>query len=186
MSGSGDNTLRLWDLTTGDCVREFKGHTTYVTSVTLTPDGKHAVSGSDDNTLRLWDLTTGGCVREFKGHTSYVYSVTLTPDGKHAVSGSYDKTLRLWDLTTGDCVKVLNYQTSIYSCAVHLRTPHLYALVGLGDGTLEYRHIHSFAPALAANRSAAATPLSPKTSVKPHRCKRTKNFPRSCCMGTPR
>ena len=42
-----------------------KGHTAAVTSVTVTPDGKHAVSGSEDKTLRLWDLTTGGCVREF-------------------------------------------------------------------------------------------------------------------------
>ena len=65
-----------------------KGHTDTVYSVTLTPDGKHAVSGSLDNTLRLWDLTTGVCVREFKGHTDPVCSVTLTPDGKHAVSGS--------------------------------------------------------------------------------------------------
>ena len=113
--------------------------------------------GVGDNTLRLWDLTTGVCVREFKGHTHYVYSVTLTPDGKHAVSGSYDKTLRLWDLTTGDCVKVLNYQTSVCSCVIHLRTPHLYALVGLHDGTLEYRHLHTY-PEL---KPSAAIPLPP-------------------------
>ena len=58
--------------------------------------------------------------------------------------GVYDKTLRLWDITTGDCVKVLNYQTSVWSCVVHLRPPHLYALAGLSDGTLEYRHLHTF------------------------------------------
>ena len=120
MSGSYDKTLRLWDLTTGGCVREFKGHTTDVTSVTLTPDGKHAVSGSCDNTLRLWDLTTGDCVREFKGHTYYVHSVTLTPDGKHAVSGSDDKTLRLWDLTTGDlCSRVQGPHRLCFQCHAH-------------------------------------------------------------------
>jgi WD40 repeat protein len=77
-------------------VRRFTGHSDYVNSVAVTPDGKYVVSGSGDNTVRLWDLATGKEVRRFTGHESGVMSVAVTPDGRYVVSGSEDKTIRLW------------------------------------------------------------------------------------------
>jgi hypothetical protein len=56
MSASSDKTLRLWELATGKCVRNFEGHMRGVQSVSISPDGSWALSGSDDNTLRLWEL----------------------------------------------------------------------------------------------------------------------------------
>ena len=53
VSGSGDRTLRLWDIATGETVRQFQGHTKYVRCVSMCPNGKQFVSGSRDNTLRL-------------------------------------------------------------------------------------------------------------------------------------
>ena len=93
-----DNTLRLWEVSSGCCVRTFEGHTENVESVCLTPDGRWALSGSADKTLRLWEVSTGRCVRTFEGHAGCVWSVCLSTDGRCAVSGSGDKTLRLWEL----------------------------------------------------------------------------------------
>ena len=59
LSGSEDNTLRLWDLATGETLRTLEGHTTWVIAVAVLADGSRALSGSWDNTLRLWDLATG-------------------------------------------------------------------------------------------------------------------------------
>ena len=98
LSGSMDETLRLWELATGRCVRTFDGHTGYVNSVTFSPDGRWALSGSGDKTVRLWELATGQCVRTFEGHTEGVNAVSLSPDGRWALSGGDDKTLRLWEL----------------------------------------------------------------------------------------
>ena len=66
LSGSRDNTLRLWDLETGACLQTLEGHTGWVHSVALTPDGRRALSGSRDNTLRLWDLDTGVCLAGYQ------------------------------------------------------------------------------------------------------------------------
>jgi WD40 repeat protein len=98
VSGSGDNTVRLWELATGKEVRRFTGHADWVRSVAVTPDGKYVVSGSGDNTVRLLELATGQEVRRFTGHENWVWSVAVTPDGKYVVSGSGDNTVRVWPI----------------------------------------------------------------------------------------
>lgn len=100
LSGSRDNTLRLWTLMTGKCLRVFTGHTGHVVCVAMTADRYFAVSASWDNTVRLWALTTGESLKTFKGHDDYVRCVAVTPEGRFALSGGNDKTLRLWSLAT--------------------------------------------------------------------------------------
>ena len=57
-SGSNDNTIRLWDLTTGGQVICLEGHLHVVRALCALPDGRLA-SGAGDKTVRLWDLPTG-------------------------------------------------------------------------------------------------------------------------------
>jgi WD40 repeat protein len=59
VSGSGDRTLRLWDLGAGQTLRTLEGHTNFVSAAAVMPDGRRAVSGSGDRTLRVWDLESG-------------------------------------------------------------------------------------------------------------------------------
>ncbi len=100
VSGSDDHVC-VWDLTSGECRYSLKGHTGIVYSVSVTADGRTAVSGSFDDTVRVWDLTSGKLRHTLKGHTGLVTSVSLTPDGQTAISGSVDPTVRVWDLATG-------------------------------------------------------------------------------------
>ena len=100
-SGSGDNTVRLWDPTTGASLWELQGHYGSVLVVVFSPDGNLLASGSADSTVRLWDPTTGASLWKLHGHSSWVSGVAFSPDGKLLASGSCDKTVRLWDPTTG-------------------------------------------------------------------------------------
>jgi WD40 repeat protein/serine/threonine protein kinase len=95
-SQSGE--LQLWDTATGGRLAILAGHTDAVTSVSLSLDGRYAVSGSTDRTLRLWDVVEGRCLRTFAGHADAITAVTLSIDGRYAVSASADRTLKLWTL----------------------------------------------------------------------------------------
>jgi WD40 repeat protein len=97
-SGSHDNTIRVWDLTTGALLHTLTGHTHVVDCLEMSPDGLKLVSGSYDKTIRVWDLTTGALLHTLTGHTGSVYCLKMSPDGLKLVSGSNDNTIRVWDL----------------------------------------------------------------------------------------
>lgn len=101
VSGSEDNTVRVWDATSGAELHCLKGHTDRVDSVSVSADGRRIVSGSgsEDNTVRVWDAASGAELLCLSGHT---LGVSLTADGRRIVSGSwFDRTVRVWDATSG-------------------------------------------------------------------------------------
>ncbi|EED14601.1 G-protein beta WD- 40 repeats containing protein, putative [Talaromyces stipitatus ATCC 10500] len=106
-SGSDDNTIKLWDATTGDLQETLTGHLGRVLTVDFSPDGKQIASGSDDDTIKLWDAATGDLQKTLAGDSRGVVTVAFSPDGKQIASGSHDDTIKLWDATTGDLQKTL-------------------------------------------------------------------------------
>ncbi|KAJ5133506.1 hypothetical protein N7526_004871 [Penicillium atrosanguineum] len=109
-SASYDNTIRIWDLTTGQCASTLKGH--------------RGSMGADshlrlfDNTINIWGLTTGQCASTLKGHRDSVTSIAWSPDGSRLVSASDDRTVKIWDPTTGQCASTLEgHRDSVRSIA---------------------------------------------------------------------
>ncbi|MGE5465209.1 MAG: BTAD domain-containing putative transcriptional regulator, partial [Syntrophothermus sp.] len=112
LTGGHDKTARMWDIQTGQQVRQFIGHTDVVPSVAFSPDGKYVLTASWDNTVRLWDASTGKELHQFLGHTDSVEIAAFSPDGKSILTGGYDKTARLWDVATGQELRQMNRPTS--------------------------------------------------------------------------
>ena len=105
-TGSEDQTIRLWDLQTGECLQILEGHDRFVLSVAYSPDHRIA-SGSDDHTIRLWDAKTGDCLKTLEGHDGWIQAIAFSPDGTLLASSSTDLTAKLWDVATGACLKTL-------------------------------------------------------------------------------
>ena len=72
ISGSGDKTIKIWDMNTGKCVNTLNGHSDLIYSIALTPDGTRIVSGSRDKSVKIWDLQSGLCLKTLYRHSHYV------------------------------------------------------------------------------------------------------------------
>ena len=80
VSGSFNDSVRVWDTTTGVVMKMLEGHSDIVTSVAFSKDGTQIVSGSFDNSVRIWDTTTGVVIKVLKGagHSKFVTSVAYS------------------------------------------------------------------------------------------------------------
>jgi eukaryotic-like serine/threonine-protein kinase len=87
----------VFDAATGRLLLTLRGHTSNVTSVAFSPDGRRIATSSFDRTAKLWETGTGQEVFTLRGHTSGVLSVAFSPDGQALVTGSIDCTTRIWD-----------------------------------------------------------------------------------------
>lgn len=102
-TGSLDEKLKLWDIQTGQYLREFQGHNRGVYSIAFHPNGNILASSDGDYTVRLWDVHTGQCVHVLQ--TGGVGAVAFAPDG--SLFGSGGSVVKLWETDAYQCINTL-------------------------------------------------------------------------------
>ncbi|RKP10731.1 WD40-repeat-containing domain protein [Thamnocephalis sphaerospora] len=127
-SGSGDTTVRIWDLNTE--TPQFTGaeHKNWVLYTAWSPDGRWLASGSMDKTvaaalqIRIWDPETGKAVGgPLKGHTKWITCIVWEPFHSNTkcnrlASASKDKTVRVWDTVNRRTLFTLAGHTAAVTC----------------------------------------------------------------------
>lgn len=136
ISGISDNSLRLWDTSTGELRGNFEGHRSSILSLAFSPDGTRLASASDDETVKVWDVASGKVVTTLIGNLSIATSVAFSPDGMQLASGSEEGTVILWDVDTSQKVATLGgHLSSITSVAFSPDGSRLAS--GSDDGTVK-------------------------------------------------
>ena len=130
VSGSVDETLRVWDPEIGECLRVLKGHKNIVHDVSITPDGLLVLSGSQDKCLRLWNTLTGNCENVFEKHQDGIISTAITPDGTVGASADQSGQIHIWNLKNGTCTHSLNTSTTIHCIEISLDGKRLFISFG--------------------------------------------------------
>ncbi|KAI1320581.1 WD40 repeat-like protein [Xylariaceae sp. FL0255] len=117
VSGSYDNTVRVWRISTGETVHVLQGHSQKVYSVVLDTERNRCISGSMDSFVKIWDLNTGSCIHTLEGHNLLVGLLDLRD--QRLVSAAADSTLRIWDPESGRCQSTLTAHTGAITCFQH-------------------------------------------------------------------
>lgn len=104
VSASGDGIAKLWNLTSGLCIKEFPSKDRGMACVEFSPDSRTILAGGNDHVIYQFDTNTGELVRELSGHRGLVRSLHLDSANGRVVSGSYDSSVKAYDLSTGDNV----------------------------------------------------------------------------------
>ncbi|KAH6766752.1 WD-40 repeat family protein / notchless protein [Perilla frutescens var. hirtella] len=121
-SGSGDTTVRLWDLNTQTPLFTCKGHRNWVLCIAWSPDGRHLVSGSKAGELICWDPQTGKPLgNPLTGHKKWITGISWEPVHLNApcrrfVSASKDGDARIWDVSLKKCTICLTGHTLAITC----------------------------------------------------------------------
>ncbi|MCJ1438419.1 hypothetical protein MMC27_007807 [Xylographa pallens] len=92
LTGALDSTVRLWNVSTGKCLRTFFGHVEGVWA--LAADTLRVVSGAEDRTVKVWDTRSGRCERTFTGHAGPVTCIGLSDS--RMCTGSEDCEVRMY------------------------------------------------------------------------------------------
>lgn len=167
--GSFNNELRLWDLETGERLRNLgirrEGISDHIHCVRVSPDGKTAAALSSDKTLRLWSLEEAECLRTLEGEGSAL----VTGDGRKIVVGGSDHSLSVFDAASGECLDRFEGcagKTESLSVTPDCR----YLISGSGDNTVRVWDLETGEPAGIYHAGAGITTLSDVSSVAAFGC----------------
>lgn len=84
VSASRDKTIRIWELSTGFCIKTITGHAEWVRSVNVSEDSRLLCTGSNDQSVRVWDASSGESKSDMRGHDNVVETAKFAPVNAYA------------------------------------------------------------------------------------------------------
>ena len=104
LTDSQDETIKLWDYTTGRLIRTLDRRALGISQLDLVdvvPNLRYMVAAHEDGTLKVWDLEVGAPVRVLAEKLGEVVTVRITSDGTGVITAQENGPFKVWDFQSG-------------------------------------------------------------------------------------
>jgi len=108
VSAGWDKMVKVWNLTHCKLRTNLIGHTGYVNTVTVSPDGSLCASGGKDGTAMLWDLNEGRHLSSLDAG-DIIHALVFSPI-RYWLCAATASAIKIWDLESKVCVDELKPQ----------------------------------------------------------------------------
>jgi len=121
-SGSGDTTVRFWDVNTETPQFKCQGHRHWVLCIAWSPDGRKLASGCKNGQVMIWNPENGKQLGStLTGHKQWITCLSWeplhrNPECRRLISSSKDSTIRIWDVILGQTLICLSGHTQSVTC----------------------------------------------------------------------
>ncbi|XP_040156212.1 WD repeat-containing protein 48 homolog [Anopheles arabiensis] len=134
VSGSTENTLRIWDPRTCNKIAKLKGHTENVKALIVSEDGTQVVSGSSDGKIKLWSIGQQRCIQTISVHSEGVWCLLMTEGFSHVISGSRDRKIIMTELRNpANSVLICEEQAPVLSMCYNIDQTGVWATTWNSD-----------------------------------------------------
>lgn len=128
-TGSGDKTVKLWNLDDFSCLKTFEGHTNSVLRVDFINMGMQLVSSASDGLVKLWTIREEECVATMDNHEDKVWALAVSTDESTIVSGAADSVVTFWE----DCTEEQEEEKELKRTEMVLKEQDLLNYISLND-----------------------------------------------------
>ncbi len=101
VTASLDNTVKIWEVSSGLLLANLMGHTDTVVTASFSPNGKLILTAGEDGTAKLWDANSTALITDIKAHEGKIRFASFSPDGKKFFTAALNGSVKLWDVATG-------------------------------------------------------------------------------------
>jgi len=136
ISAGWDKLVKVWSLTNCKLKTNLVGHTGYLNTATVSPDGSLCASGGKDGTARLWDLNEGKHLYSLEAG-DIINSLIFSPN-RYWLCAATDSGIKIWDLESKSVVAELNKDVGPEFKAKYNKHPHALSLAWSADGNTLY------------------------------------------------
>lgn len=126
-----DKLVKVWNLTNCKLKTNHIGHTGYLNTITISPDGSLAASGGKDGNAMLWDLNEGKHLYTLETGGAVINSLCFSPN-RYWLCAAAGPSIRIWDLESKSVVEEV--KPELVSISAKTRSPDCLSLAWSADG----------------------------------------------------
>jgi guanine nucleotide-binding protein subunit beta-2-like 1 protein len=134
VSAGWDNLIKVWDVSTCKLKINHFGHSGYINTIAISPDGSLCASGGKDGITMLWDLNEGRHLYSLEAG-NIIHSLTFSPT-RYWLCAATSLCIRIWDLASKNIIDEL--RPEFYAIGKYAQAPYCISLAWSSDGNTLY------------------------------------------------